>query len=55
MFNAGPLTLLSANGEPDPEALEIVDSLNLAPEFQHYKKEDLAILTTVIVCQKPDP
>lgn len=55
MFNDGPLALLESEGKPDFKTLEIVDSLHLAPEFQHYQKEDLAILTSLIICQKPAP
>ncbi|MEO1594065.1 MAG: methyltransferase domain-containing protein [Pseudomonadota bacterium] len=51
MFSDAGFELLHVEGEPDAQALEDLDRLNIDAQFSHYSDDDLATLTTVIIAR----
>lgn len=53
LFNDAGYELLYVEGEPDAQARADLDQLAVNPRFRAYDKDDLAILTTVLVARPP--
>lgn len=53
LFRGAGYTLAHVDGAPDPRARADLDRLALTPRFQAYDKDDLAVLTTVLVARPP--
>ena len=54
LFENAGYEIVSVEGKPDSRTLVELENLTLQKQFTRFDKAELAILTTVIVCRKPD-